>query len=57
MDKGDMHKPVVENYQPSDREFAGQQSGGTTDYIANRDRIQDKMASQVRKQEYHGRYM
>ena len=46
----------TENYQPSDREFAGKQEGKTTEYIARRDKTQDKMASKVRDQNYYGRY-
>ena len=45
-----------EDYQPSNKEFAGMQEGKTTEYIARRNKTQDKMAMKVRGQNYHGRY-
>jgi hypothetical protein len=57
MDWSEKHKsPVVESYQPSEKEFSGMQEGKTLNYIERRDRIQSEAASLVKKQTYKGRY-
>lgn len=48
-------RPMEKDYQPSTKEFAGME-GDTLNYIERRDRTQNKEASQVRSQEYRGRY-
>jgi len=55
MNRGDMHMPMVESYQPKEREFAGME-GKTLNYVERRDKIQGEAAAMVRKQAYKGRY-
>lgn len=55
MNKGDLHMPVVESYQPKESEFAGME-GKTLNYVERRDRLQSSEAGKVRSQEYKGRY-
>ena len=50
------HEMKTENYQAKDSEYAGMQSGKTTEYIPKRDRIQTQQAKQVKSQDWHGRY-
>lgn len=54
-EQGDM-KPVTENYQRPDSSFAEDQFGKTLNYIGRQDRTIDHEASQIRKQNYVGRY-
>lgn len=56
MNEGNMHMPMVESYQPSEREYAGMQPGKTVEYIERRDRIQSSEAGKVREMNYKGRY-
>ena len=57
MDWSEKYKaPMTEDYQPSEREFAGEQMGKTVDYISRRDREQTDLARSVEKQNYRGRY-
>ena len=53
--QGDM-KPHVENYQADVRQFAEHDMGKTNEYISRRDSFQNKEASEIRGQKYHGRY-
>lgn len=56
MDWSEKHKsPMVESYQPKEREFAGEQNQ-TLNYVERRDRIQTQEASMIRNHEYKGRY-
>lgn len=50
------HDMKTESYQPSEREYAGMQSGKTDQYVEKRDRIQTAEASKVKSQDWHGRY-
>ena len=53
--QGDM-SPHVSNYQKPTSSYSQEGFSKTTDYIERQDRIQNKMASDVRKQAYKGRY-
>ena len=53
--QGDM-KPVVKDYQRSERSFPERDFGKTTEYIARQDRMQDKNAMKIRNTAYRGRY-
>lgn len=56
MDWSEKYKsPMVESYQPKEREFAGSE-GKTLNYIERRDRIQGEAASKIKNQAYKGRY-
>lgn len=48
--------PDVKDYQPKMSSYADNQPNKTTEYVSRRDKIQDKMASGIKKQEYKGRY-
>ena len=48
--------PKVEDFQRPEASFAEKQFGTTTDYIERQDRFIDKEASEIRKQDYKGRY-
>lgn len=54
-DQGDM-KPHVKDYQPKMNEYSQKDMNKTLDYIEKRDRIQSKQASQIKSQDYKGRY-
>lgn len=57
MDWSETYKePMTSDYQPKNSEFVNTQFGKTLDYIPKRDSIQTRAASQVRSQEYKGRY-
>lgn len=47
--------PMTKDYQPSEKEFAGMQ-GNTLSYMERKERMQEKEASKIRSQKYHGRY-
>jgi hypothetical protein len=53
--QGDM-KPVVEDYQMPTKAFAGKDMNRTTEYISRNDVRQDKMANDIKKQDYKGKY-
>jgi hypothetical protein len=54
-DQGNM-SPKVESYQRPSGSLAGNQPGKTVDYIARQNAMVNKEASDVRKQDYKGRY-
>jgi len=54
-DQGAM-SPKVENYQRPSSAFAESQPGRTVDYIARQDKKIGAEASQVKRQDYKGRY-
>jgi len=49
-------KQMVKDYQPSNSEFAGKEMGKANEYVSRKEREMKKEASQLRKQEYKGRY-
>lgn len=53
--QGDM-KPTVESYEKPEKAFSQRPENKTTEYIERQDSRQDKMASDVNKQAYRGRY-
>lgn len=53
--QGDM-SPMVESYQQPEAVFSQEGFSRTTDYIERKDAQQKKMASDIRKQGYKGRY-
>lgn len=53
--QGDM-KPNVKDYQKSEKCFSQKGFGTTLDYMNRQDRMQSKEASDLRKQDYKGRY-
>lgn len=53
--QGDM-SPTVSDYELPHKAFAESGFGETTHYIERSDKRQDKMASDIRKQHYKGRY-
>lgn len=53
--QGDM-SPDVKDYQPKMTSFTQADANKTTEYVSRRDSIQDKQASDIRKQAYKGRY-
>jgi len=53
--QGDM-KPVVEDYQLPMGAFSGKDFNSTTQYIERNTARQDKMAADVRKQSFNGKY-
>lgn len=44
------------DYQPSMKQFAGDQFGTANSYMERTDRHMDKDAGKLRKQDYKGRY-
>lgn len=53
--QGDM-SPKVKDYQKSGSEYSQEGFSKTTSYIERQDKFQKKMASDVKKQAYKGRY-
>ncbi len=53
--QGDM-SPVVDNYERPMSEFSQQGFNKTTEYVERRNRFDTKQASDVKKQDYKGRY-
>lgn len=53
--QGDM-SPVVEDYALQESAYSQTQPGKTTEYIERNNKRQSKMASDVKKQAYMGRY-
>lgn len=54
-DQGSM-APKVDSYQRPSSAFAEMQPGKTTEYVARQDRMINAEASQVKRQDYKGRY-
>ena len=52
---GDM-SVKVKDYQPSSKEFAGEMTGKTTEYVSRTEKNLNKDAGRVRSQAYKGRY-
>lgn len=52
---GDM-SVKVKDYQPSQKEFAGEMTGKTNSYMERTEKLIDKDAARVRSQAYKGRY-
>lgn len=48
--------PKVESYQKKESAYAERYTQSPTEYISRNNRMQDKEASQLRKQAYKGRY-
>jgi len=53
--QGDM-SPHVEDYQKPEKDFAEHGFSKTTEYVERQDRRQGKMAGDLKKQAYQGRY-
>ena len=53
--QGDM-SPKVEDYQEPMGVFSQEGFSKTTDYVSRKDAQQSRMASDIRKQGYRGRY-
>ncbi len=54
-DQGDM-SPVVENCAMPEKDFSQSPFGKTTEYIERQNKQQSNNASQLRKQDWKGRY-
>ena len=52
---GDM-SPVVDNYERPMSEFSQKDFNKTTEYVERRNRYDTKQASDIKKQDYKGRY-
>lgn len=55
LNQGDM-SPVVEDYQKPVSEFSQAFMNKTTQYIERHNKYETKEASQIKKQDYKGRY-
>lgn len=53
--QGDM-RPHVEDYQKPEKDFAERGFNKTTEYVERQDREQSRMAKDLDKQSYQGRY-
>lgn len=53
--QGDM-SPTVESYQKPMKDFSQSGFSKTTEYVERQDSMQSKMAKDVEKQSYKGRY-
>lgn len=53
--QGDM-APTVEEYQKPEKDFSQEGFSKTTEYIERQDKFQGKMAKDIEKQGYVGRY-
>ena len=53
--QGDM-SPEVKDYQPKSASYSQSDANKTTEYVSRRDKIQEKVASGLKKQAYKGRY-
>ena len=55
VNQGDM-SPVVDNYERTLSEFSQKDFNKTTEYVERRNRYDTKQASELKKQDYKGRY-
>lgn len=55
VNQGDM-SPVVDNYERPMSEFSQKDFNKTTEYVDRRNRFDTKQASDLKKQDYKGRY-
>lgn len=53
--QGNMN-PDVKDYQPKMESYSQHDANKTTEYVSKRDRIQNDMSKDIKKQAYKGRY-
>jgi hypothetical protein len=55
VDQGDM-RPMVEDIEKPEKDFAERGFNKTLDYVERQNKFQGKMAKDINKQAYNGRY-